>query len=143
MRYRWSLSFALLLFLSVGLTGCLTTSEWRGMNPSEIAAWQELGFDGSETADLQRSGLQVRAARIWIEKGFTTTEAILQWYQKGFPPDEAAAWSARGISVKEADKWSRNRFTPDQAAAWIQGGFTLKQAIRNRAKGLRPVDPSN
>ncbi len=142
MRHRWLLPFALLTLFGVGLSGCLTTSEWRGMKQSEIAAWQNLGFDGREAADLQRSGLQVRAVQAWVDEGFTTSEAILQWHQKGFPPDEAAAWSARGIFVKEADKWSRNRFTPDQAAAWIQGGFSLKQAIRNRSKGLRPEEGS-
>lgn len=129
-----SISF-LLLFVGA----CASTPTWEGMSESEIAAWQQLGYDAGAAHTFQKAGLSTTDAEGWHSSGITSSEAILTWHGKGFASDEAAKWIQHQFSVAGAESWKKEKFTPDEAGKWKSAGFSLKDAIKNREKGLQPI----
>lgn len=123
------------------LTACSSTpTDWRGMGQNEIANWQALDVGSASAQRLKQSGLSPEATQKWLDAGISQVDQILECQEYGFSAQQASHWIKSKFSADNAATWTAESFSAEDAEQWLSGGFDLDAAIKNRSKGLEPID---
>ena len=130
----------LLALLVTLLAACSSTPTWEGMSQTDISAWKGLGLDAGAAQELAEEGIGPQEAKGWMDNGITAVDDILDWKKEGFTVANSEGWVANGFDLDAATEWNEEKFTADEAKTWIDGGFDLDDAVKNRTKGLAPVE---
>jgi hypothetical protein len=101
------------------------------------------------------NGLDVRAARPWLDAGVTIQDAVrarragvdlgevLGWVDAGFAPADAAFAAELAMGLDEALAWREEGFILPDAALLRADGWSLEAAVEARWEGVDPsVRPS-
>ena len=123
------------------LTACSSTpTDWRGMGQSEIANWQALDVGSASAQILKQSGLSPKSTKKWFDADISQVAQILEWQEYGFSAQQASRWIKAKFSADKAATWMAKSFSAEDAKQWLAAGFDLDAAIKNRSKGLEPID---
>ena len=113
---------------------------FSGLDPAELRAWVDAGFDLPAAAGLRLAGLAT-AVR-WRAAGFTeaetyellradpalTPEEARRFDALGLASDERRHWIYRGFSAEEAGAWTAKGLDPGSAGLWRSVGGTADDA---------------
>lgn len=109
------------------------------MSPYEAGSWLAAGFDLGDVRRLHPYSL-VRALA-WRDAGYSVrATADLLHADYTLTPDEATAFTARGLPHAACVAWVEHGFDAATAAAWDALGILPNEARVWRASGLGPDD---
>ena len=106
----------------------------------EIDAWKALDVLPSTANTLKSGGVIPSEAKEWFGAGLVEPKSIFEWRKSGFSPEQAGRWVSAGLEdPDDAEDWAEESFFPSEAKEWLDADFSLREAVKNRAKGLRPI----
>ena len=134
-------NFVCLLSALLIFTACSSTpNDWSGMSQNEISNWQALNLGPVSAQVLKQSGLSPEATQKWLDAGIKKIDQILRWQEYGFSAQQASQWKQSQFSAETAATWMAENFSAQDAKQWLAAGFELNDAIKNRSKGLEPIN---